>query len=76
MPDVFYRQCSLRRMNGQVDVAWIPEKFAVKGKYLRIKRGEKWENGWQVTGVYGREAEAHLFEHERDYLRQRVASDV
>lgn len=76
MPEIFYRQCSLRRVSGHLDTAWIPEKYAVKGKYLRIKRGEKWENGWQVIEVYSRDTEAHLLEHERDHLRQRVASDV
>lgn len=76
MAETYYRQCSLKRISGHIDMAWIPEKFAVKGKYLKIKRGENWENGWQVTNVYDRQSEAHLLEHERDHLRQRVASDV
>ena len=76
MSDVFYRQCSLRRVDGHVDMSWIPEGFAKKGEYLRIRRNGVWENGWQVVEVYDRESEKALLTHERDYLVQRAASDI
>lgn len=78
MAEVYYRQCRLKRVNGQIDTAWIPEKFAKKGHYIKIKKGDgKWENGWRVQEVYDtRAAESRLLAHERDYLIQREASDV
>lgn len=32
-------------------MAWIPEKFAKVGKYIKIKKDDMWEDGWKVTGV-------------------------
>jgi hypothetical protein len=76
MTETYYKQCSLKRIDGHVDTAWIPEQFAKKGHYIKIKRGDKWENGWQVQEVFGRESETYLLAYERDYLIQREASDV
>lgn len=70
--EIFYRQCDLRRVNGQRDTAWIPEEYAQKGKYLRIGK----ENGWRVVAVYARAPASILLHRERDYLIQRKASDV
>jgi len=72
----FYRQCRLKRVNGQVDMVWIPEDFAHKGKYIQVLRKGFWENGWQVIEVYDRASEEYLLKHERDYKVQRAASDV
>lgn len=37
-------------------VAWIPSKYAVKGKVLRLKDEDgEWEPGWKVCSVYGEE---------------------
>ena len=33
-------------------IVWIPEKFAIEGKILKIKIEENWENGWLVKEVY------------------------
>lgn len=44
-----YRQCKLRHPSGLVDVAYIPLKFAVLGKILRI--GDIGE--WRVVETYG-----------------------
>lgn len=76
MAEGFYRQCSLRRVNGQIDMAWIPEPFAVRGKYLKIKIGDQWENGWKVEEVYARASADEVLARERDYLNQREVSDV
>lgn len=46
----FYRQCRMIKQteSGRQDqVAWIPEKFAQKGKYVKLKD----DNGWQVMSV-------------------------
>lgn len=72
----FYCQCQLKRINGQVDMVWIPEDFAHKGKYIKIRRGKAWENGWKVIEVYDRASEEFVLKRERDYLVQRSASDI
>jgi hypothetical protein len=46
-----YTQCSLKRIN-QHHMAWIPSKFAVMNKFIKIKKDDKtWEDGWEVIGV-------------------------
>jgi hypothetical protein len=75
-PNEFYVQCELRRVNGQIDMAWIPEQYARKGKFLRIRNHGKWENGWEVTAVYSRKHADEVLENERLYLVQREASDI
>jgi len=49
-----YKQCVLRR--GSVEqTSWIPEKFAVIGKTLKLKIGDEWDDGWVVKFVSERE---------------------
>ena len=46
----YYRQCVLVKQEYPAiseQVAWIPEQFAVLGKYLRIED----DNGWRVEEV-------------------------
>lgn len=66
-----YTQCRLIRGRTK-QVAWIPTELAVKGKVLEIKG----ERGWRVIGVGATVDESYVKEHERDYLKQREASDV
>lgn len=41
-------QCRLERGKSYI-VSWIPEKFAIKGKVLKLKNDfDKWEDGWCV----------------------------
>lgn len=47
---VYYKQCMLQRTGKTI--VWIPEKFAIQGKYLKIKIDEVWQNGWLVKEVY------------------------
>jgi hypothetical protein len=54
---VFYRQCLLERRNGRGKltqlVSWIPTRFAVVGKTLKLKdklTGE-WVDGWEVINA-------------------------
>ena len=45
---IYYRQCVLEKEN-MTTVSWIPEKYAEKGKYLKLKNENgEWENGWVV----------------------------
>ncbi len=59
----FYRQCQLSKGTTK-EVAWIRERFAKVGKYLRIKDSD----GWHVDAAYGRRTEEYLLAHERDHL--------
>ncbi len=46
-----YAQCTLTRKN-QIQVSFIPEKFAIKGKTLKLKNDQdEWENGWVVDSI-------------------------
>lgn len=44
--DARYRQCALQKGNSH-HMAWIPEQFAVEGKFIRIKD----DDGWRVNSV-------------------------
>ena len=75
-----YTQCKMiksARPGGVfVHTAWIPSKFAKRGKYVELKLEGEWVNGWQVEEV-GRTMDAkYVEESERDYARQRDASDI
>ena len=72
-----YKQCTLRQLKSNwVRTSWIPEQFAVEGRILEIKEGEEWTDGWKVVDVFTRASEDYVREHERDYTRQREASDI
>ena len=45
-----YQQCRLERGNAY-DVAWIPSTFAIKDKYVKIKKKGEWDDGWKVVSV-------------------------
>jgi hypothetical protein len=75
MKKLYYYQCELRKEinNGyKTDVAWLPEKYAIIGKYLKINE----EDGWKVIWIGAKQPANVVEEKERDYLRQRKASDI
>ena len=43
-----YQQCYLEKGNVS-QTAYIPQKFAKIGMFLKIKRHSEWENGWVVV---------------------------
>lgn len=59
------RQCVLRKAN-RYQVAWIPARFAVRGKYLKILD----EDGWHVEAVGIFQKEVH---EQRSYFAGGVA---
>ena len=70
-------QCRPQRVNGVVTTSWIPQKYAKKGKYLKLKNDDgEWENGWQVIDTFGVRPTADIMERSQDYKHQREASDV
>jgi hypothetical protein len=51
---VHYRQCLLVRPYDKGEMrlmSWIPEKFAVAGKRVRLRDGGAWQDGWVVRDV-------------------------
>ena len=70
-----YIQCrmSKRTEKGSLkQVAWIPEKFAIEGDYVKLKQ----EDGWRVDEVGGRQSDYDNNQRSRDYKKQRAASDI
>jgi hypothetical protein len=61
-------------MNGKrATISWIPERYAKKGKYLKLKG----EDGWKVVSVSNlRMPEDLVKERSQDYKHQREASDI
>ena len=70
-----YTQCALVK-NGAVEVAWIPTKFANKGKHIKLKQDEGWDDGWLVQETYTKQEAQYLIEHGQDYKHTRRASDI
>lgn len=77
----YYRQCSMRRKIAEdiykLHVAWIPDKHAKVGKYIKIKLDDgTWEDGWEITAVWTKKDAKFVEDGERDYKKQRKASDI
>ncbi len=79
--DYYMKQCHfIRTVHGRTVnlIAWIPEKFAIKDKIVKLKMGEEyWVDGWVVDAVgNSRTKSTTASERSRDYLHQREASDI
>jgi len=76
----YHRQCRLsKQRNGKVEIltTWLPEEFARVGKVLELEMNSGgWENGWAVCEVYERKKSKEVAERERDYKKNRSASDI
>ena len=77
---LYYRQCRLQK-GPFYTTSWIPEKYAKKGKYVKLKQedkkgSKKWDNGWLVLEVYDRQKEEEVFARAQDHKHQRGASDI
>lgn len=72
----YFRQCELHR--GPVRTcSWLPERYAKRGRYLKLKTGDQWQDGWRVAAVGSwRMAEAEVIERSQDYKHQRESSDI
>ena len=69
-----YTQCELVKDGITHSIAWIPSKFAVKNKILRIKTShDTWAGGWMVTNVYKTVDLEYLNDH---YLMYKDFRDV
>lgn len=45
-----YKQCTLQKGNTR-QISWIPEKFSVVGKFLKLREPGGWQDGWEVVFV-------------------------
>ena len=74
-----YRQCLLARKIPEGEVrqySWIPEPFCVKGKTLKLKEDGVWTDGWKVLEAWEPKPAEWVEAHERDYTKNRKASDI
>ena len=71
----YHRQCKLIKGN-DTTVSWIPEKFALKGKYLKLKDNGEWEDGWKVEFVGTKLPTKYVIDRSQDHVHQRKASDI
>lgn len=46
-----YTQCLLKK-NNTTQVSWVPKKFALKNKIVKLKIEDRWDEGWQIIEVY------------------------
>jgi hypothetical protein len=82
MRSEFYRQCDLSRRLAEDRIewmtSWIPEEKAKIGNIVRLRNSaqEEWSEGWLVVAIYTRRLYTELEITERDWTRQRKASDV
>jgi len=73
----YYKQCKLSRQTKDcylIETAWIPEKFAKKNKYLKLKQKGKWSNGWKVISIGTRLPDEAIMD--REYLEHRIETDI
>lgn len=50
-----YRQCSLHNIyTNSLQVSYIPDKFAILNKIIKLKENEQWVDGWKVVYVSSR----------------------
>lgn len=71
-----HKQCDLTR-DGWKDTAWLPARFAVTGKTVKIKVDGAWQDGWRVVRVYPTALpSAYVIARSWDYMETRRASDI
>ncbi len=66
-----FKQCKLQRGN-TFETAFIPDKFAKVGAYLKLKKVD----GWKVIEVFSPRTGQEVNERSRDHLKTRNASDI
>lgn len=73
---IFYTQCKLRRGTSWT-VSIIPDRYAVKGKFLKLKDADgNWEDGWEVIDTYTKFPEDVALHNEMLWRHHREATDI
>jgi len=58
-------------------VAWLPENFCEIYKELKLQDDDGlWNEGWIIQETYNCAEEDYILSHERDWAKQRKASDI
>ena len=79
---IYFKQCSLElaiKDDKMTTTSWLPEKFAIKDKYVELKNREtgEWVNGWQVILVGGeRKTEEEVIRSSKDHENMKKCTDV
>jgi len=89
MSSKFFVQCRMRKFivrenvkdyesnkNFKYRVGWIPERFAQKGRVLKLKIDGKWDNGWKVIDTWQKRTKEEITERSQDYRHTRRFSDI
>lgn len=82
MAETYFRQCTMFKRidenSKRVTVSWLPEKYAVKGKFLKLKdRNKEWDDHWEVIYVGStRKTSKEAFADSRLWMEHRKATDV
>lgn len=71
-----HTQVTMRRGSANT-VSWIPSKFAIEGKFVKLdnEAGVR-EDGWQVVSVGTTLPTEVVMKRERDFKNHRKATDV
>ena len=54
MKKIKYRQCELTKKTAEGEarqVSYLPARYAVQGKVLKLLRNDVWDNGWVVQSA-------------------------
>jgi hypothetical protein len=70
-----HRQCKLQK-GSKIYFTWIPQKYAVKGKNLRIKMNGEWETGWVVVDVWGSIKSLEIEKRQYEHKHHRDRTDI
>ena len=70
-----YTQCNLCKGDA-VQTVWVPTAYAVLGETLRIKVDGVWQSGWKVDRIFDTQLAEVVERRNRDYLKQRKATDI
>ena len=62
---MIYKQCVIQKDTTKT-TTWIPEKYAHKGKILKLKDNGVWEDGWAVVSVGSALDEKYLSDSHKD----------
>ncbi len=66
-----YKHCLMLR-GTTYQMAWIPEKFATVGKYVKLKD----QDGWKIEQAYTSAPEDYVLSHRDDHMHTREFSDI
>jgi hypothetical protein len=72
---MYHVQCVLNKKN-IYQISWIHEKYAVMGKWIKLKENGVWEDRWQVMDCGARELTEKIKKRENDYKRMKLVTDI